>query len=470
MRYISTRGRAPAVDFSTVLAATIAPDGGLYVPQTMPHYGVAEHARLADLSYPELAATLLRPFIDDAIPFDRLDAMIRAAAASFTDPAVAPLRRLADEGSSRHYLMELFHGPSLAFKDVAMQMLARLLDANTDHRQPLALITATSGDTGAAVVEAFRHHDRVNVYVLYPHDRISAFQRRQMTTSGCRHIHAIAVDGTFDDCQDLVKTLLNDADLHRHCRVSGANSINWARIMAQSVYYAAAALKLGTLQCPVRFCVPTGNSGNIFAAWCARAMGMPIGRLMIASNSNDILYRFVETASYVPEPVIATASPSMDIQRSSNLERLLFDLYDRDPEAVRAFYADDSAMQLDAATHQRLRTVFAAMRCDEDQTRAAIRSAYDRSGILVDPHTAVGLHAAATIAAHDDEDAHQPIVTLATAHPAKFADVVIEAVGMAPIIPAGFADLDRRPERVTRLKAVPEEARALILDTLPANH
>ncbi len=451
MRYISTRGAAPVLGFEETLLTGLARDGGLYVPESWPTFTSDEVRGLAGLSYPELAARVMLPFLGDAIDPDEFRGLVADTYATFDHAAVTPLVQL----DHQLWLMELFHGPTLAFKDVALQLLGRLFDlllARRNHR--ITVVGATSGDTGSAAIEACRERSHLDIFMLHPLDRTSAIQRRQMTTVLADNVYNIAIQGTFDDCQDLVKAMFGDPDFRDRLHVSAVNSINWARIMAQIVYYVGAAVTLGAPERAVAFTVPTGNFGNIYAAYGARAMGIPIERLVVGSNSNDILTRFFRSGVMATAPVTPTLSPSMDIQISSNFERLLFDLYQRDSlalaDVMRRFRASGSYSvapnQLETAG-----ALFAAYRADNDQTQAAIAETWRRTGQLIDPHTAVGLHAARMARSEGVVPDAVPMVTLACAHPAKFPDAVTAATGVHPALPERLADLATRPERLTVL-------------------
>ena len=460
MRYISTRGLAPALGFSDVLLAGLAADGGLYVPDAWPRLAAAEIAALAGLPYAEAARRIIRPYLGGEIADADLDRMCRAAYARFDRPEVAPLTRLAPD----RYVLELFHGPTLAFKDIAMLLLAQLMDHVLAKRgQQTTIVGATSGDTGAAAIEAFRDRDNIDVFILFPEGRVTPFQQRQMTTTGAGNIHPIAVRGTFDDCQTIVKGMFGNVAFRQTHALSGINSINWARILGQVVYYFTAAVALGAPRVPVSFTVPTGNFGDIFAGYVAKRMGLGIDRLVIATNVNDILARTLASGRYEVKTVVATTSPSMDIQVSSNFERLLFEAYGRDGAAVRSLMQDLSTrgdFALDAASLAAIRGDFAAGYASEADVAATMAGTYRATGFLPDPHTAVALFVADQFAR-----AGTPMVTLATAHPAKFAAAVQAAVGLEAPMPAGFGDLFAKPERYTSLandrKAVEDHIAAL---------
>ncbi len=458
MQYISTRGQAPVQDFAGVLLAGLAEDGGLYVPDAWPHLSHADLRALRGLPYHELAARVLHSFVGASIPSDVLAGMCHDAYATFRHPAVVPLVQLDTD----LWTQELFHGPTLAFKDVAMQLLGRMFDWVLEHEgKRVTIIGATSGDTGSAAIEACRDRSRVDMVILHPEGRTSEVQRRQMTTVRAPNIANVAVDGTFDDCQDLVKAMFADAPFRRDMRLSAVNSINWGRIAAQIPYYVYAALALGAPEREVAFSVPTGNFGNVLAAWAARRMGVPIARLVVASNRNDILARFLNGNDMSIRGVEPSLSPSMDIQVSSNFERLLFELLDRDPAATAATMLDfrrTGRMAVPDAAWTRARTLMHGYRLDDAGTEAEIRRLHAQ-GYLADPHTAIGIAAAR---AHPCR--HLPIVAAATAHPAKFPDAMERATGLRPPLPPGLADLYEREERYTRapndLDAIKAQVRA----------
>jgi threonine synthase len=448
VRYVSTRGEAPDLAFTDAMLAGLARDGGLYVPDNWPVFTADQIAGLAGRPYAEVAATVIRPFVDDA-DAEALPGLTREAYDGFRHPAVTPLVQLAPGC----FVLELFHGPTLAFKDVAMQLLARLMDRALEARgERTTIVVATSGDTGGAAVEAFRGRRRIDVVALYPHGRISDVQRRMMTTAPDANVHAVALEGTFDDCQAIVKGLFNHHAFRDRVRLSAVNSINWARIVAQVVYYFVAAVALGAPQRKVAFTVPTGNFGDIFAGYVALRMGLPIARLNIATNTNDILARALASGTYEVRGVTPTISPSMDIQVSSNFERLLFEAYGRDAGAVRGLMgslAQSGRFAIASAALADLRARFSAERADEEETAATIRTVRKETGYLADPHTAVALAAAEKQPA----DPGVPNVVLSTAHPAKFPDAVEAACGARPELPAWLAPLMTREERVTVLPA-----------------
>ena len=452
MRYLSTRGEAPPRDFEAVLLAGLAEDGGLFVPETWPILSAAEWRALRGLPYAELAARLIHPFTGGQIALADLRAMTGAAYAGFGHPAVTPLVQL----DSRTFALELFHGPTLAFKDVAMQLLGQLFEHVLAKRgERITIVGATSGDTGSAAIEACRDRDRIDIVILHPHGRTSAVQRRQMTTVVADNVANIAVEGDFDACQDLVKAMFNDATFRREMNLSAVNSINWARIAAQIPYYAAAALALGAPDRPVAFSVPTGNFGNVLAAWAARRMGLPIGRLIIGANRNDILARFLAANDMTMRPVEPSLSPSMDIQVSSNFERLLFELLGRDAaataEQMRRFRAEGRMPVPDAAWRDAT-ALFRGSTLDDAGTLAEIRRLWQGQAYLADPHTAIGT-AAARVQGLAPEDPGVPVVVAATAHPAKFPDAVEQATGIRPPLPARLGDLFGREERFAVMPA-----------------
>jgi threonine synthase len=447
LRHISTRGEAPILGFAEVMLAGLARDGGLYVPEAWPQLDPAAIAGFAGRPYAEVAVEVMRPFVGDAIGETDLARMAREAYGDFRHPAVAPLTQLG----ANTFALELFHGPTLAFKDLAMQLLARLMDHVLAARgERRTIVVATSGDTGGAAVEAFGGRHQVDVIVLFPQGRVSQVQRRMMTTANAANIHAIAIDGTFDDCQAIVKGLFNHAAFRDRVRLSGVNSINWARIVAQAIYYFTAAVALGAPHRKIAFTVPTGNFGDIYAGYVAQRLGLPIDRLVIATNVNDILARTLSTGTYELRDVVPTTSPSMDIQVASNFERLVFDAYDRDANAVRALMgslAQSRRFALSARALAHIRGLFTADRADEEEVAATMRAVRRETGNFVDPHTAVGI----AVAEKETRDPAVPMVVLATAHPAKFPDAVEAACGERPQLPEWLSDLNQRPERVTVL-------------------
>ncbi|CAN5765415.1 threonine synthase [soil metagenome] len=445
MHYVSTRGGAPRLDFEGAMLAGLARDGGLYVPETWPQMTQAEIAALAGLPYEEAALRVMRPFTGDTFTDAEFRLILRRAYAGFGHPARAPLVQIGPS----EWLLELWHGPTLAFKDLAMQLIGEMLDAVlTRSRSRITIIGATSGDTGSAAIEAFRGRISASVFILFPEGRVSEVQRRQMTTPKEANVHALALHGDFDDCQARVKELFNDHCFRDEVSLGAVNSINWARVLAQVVYYFTAAVALGAPGRPVRFAVPTGNFGDIFAGYVAKRMGLPIERLVIATNRNDILHRTLTTGEHRREGAHRTISPSMDIEISSNFERLLFELHDREGRAVAEVMEElrtAGGFRLSQGALERLRAAFDSARVSEDDPRVTIREAEAATGHVLCPHTAVGLCAARA----RPGDPGVPTVVLATAHAAKFPDAVEEACGTRPSLPARMADLFDRPERVT---------------------
>ena len=459
MRYISTRGTAPTLDFAEVTLAGLASDGGLYVPDHWPQFTSAEIAAMRGLPYAELATRVMQPFVGDCLTPESLRGLTAKAYGRFAHAAVTPLTQL-DE---RQWLLELFHGPTLAFKDVALQMLGLLFEEFLAREDgTLTIVGATSGDTGSAAIDAVAGLDRVEIFMLHPKGRVSDVQRRQMTTVRAPNVHNIAIDGSFDDAQAMVKRIFADRDVTAKHRIGAVNSINWARLMAQVVYYFAASLQLGGPEREVAFSVPTGNFGDVFAGHVAERIGLPIKRLIVATNTNDILYRALSNGDYSTGTVTPTAAPSMDIQVSSNFERLLFDVGGRDgialAEQMRGFEAS-KAMQLTNAQRDGAAALFTSMRADEDDMARAMRWACEDCAEIVDPHTAIGLHAARAVELPHDV----PVVTLATAHPAKFPDAVERSTGTRPSLPARVGDLFAREEAYTELPGTYEAVRDHIL-------
>lgn len=462
MRYVSTRGQAPIRDFSGVLLVGLAEDGGLYMPEQWPELSAADWRALRGLPYPELAARVIAPFAEGAIDFETLRSMCHEAYAGFGHPAIVPLVQLDHE----LFAQELFHGPTLAFKDLAMQLLGRLFDhvlRQQDRR--VTIVGATSGDTGSAAIEACRDRERLDVVILHPLGRTSEVQRRQMTTVRAANISNLAVEGTFDDCQDLVKAMFADAPFREDMQLSAVNSINWARVAAQIPYYVAAALALGAPDREIAFAVPTGNFGNVLAAWGARRMGLPITRLNVGSNHNDILARFLGANDMSVRGVTPSLSPSMDIQVSSNFERLLFELLGRDAAACASImtgFRREGRMAVPDAVWRDATSLFHGLTLDDAQTTEEIRRLYGEAGYLADPHTAIGI-----AAARAGRIPGTPTVAMATAHPAKFPDAMRTAVGFAPDLPKHLADLYQRDERFrvvpNRLDAVEDAVRAAVL-------
>jgi len=443
VNYISTRGNSPSVGFEQAVLTGLAPDGGLYIPQTLPQVSPEQLRAWAALSYQELAFEVIKPFVAGAVPDAELKAMIDASYADFSDPRIAPLVHLYDN----QYVLELYCGPTLAFKDFALQLLGRLLDYFLSRRgQHLAILGATSGDTGSAALEGCKHSAYVDLFILHPHRRVSEVQRRQMTTVTGDNVHNLAVEGNFDDCQQIVKQAFADQSfLPAGYQLGAVNSINWARIMAQIVYYFYAALQFLGKADAVSFSVPTGNFGDIYAGYLAKRMGLPVSQLVIATNRNDILHRFISSNRYHKTQLLPSLSPSMDIMVSSNFERFLYDLFQGDAARVAAFVTGLGAetQHVSEAEWDRARAQFSSASVDDDTTCATIRDVKQRTGFLLDPHTATGVKAAALC----DTDPTIPMITLGTAHPAKFA-AAIERAGLdTPALPPHMADLFEREER-----------------------
>jgi threonine synthase len=464
MRYISTRGEAPILTFSDALLAGLARDGGLYLPETWPQFSKSDIAALSGKSYQDIAFAVLSPFVEGDIAPTALRTMIDEAYGTFRHDAVCPLVQTGPN----EFVAELFHGPTLAFKDVAMQLLARLMDhVLTERDQRATIVGATSGDTGGAAIDAFAGRSRTDMFILFPHGKVSPVQQRQMTTSKADNVHSLAVEGNFDDCQALVKAMFNDHKFRDHLQLSGVNSINWGRIMAQVVYYFSTAISLGSPHRKVSFTVPTGNFGDIFAGYVAMKMGLPIDRLIIATNDNDILARTFETGAYEMRGVMQTTSPSMDIQISSNFERLLFESHDRDAVAVRRMMAglsQSGSFSIETGPLGAMRDLFGAGRSTMAETAAVIANMMKSDGYLADPHTAVGIKVA-----RDQKASQTPMIVLSTAHPAKFPDAVKAASGIYPALPHFLSDLMERKEQFTVLssqlelvqKHIQEHARVL---------
>ncbi len=443
MRYISTRGEAPPLGFEDVLLTGLASDGGLYVPEHWPSLELDEITALQSRPYWEVAARIMQPFVGEDVPREELREIALETYRNFGHPAVAPLVQIGHD----QWVLELFHGPTLAFKDFAMQMLGRLMDRALKRRgERTTIVVATSGDTGGAAVEAFRGRDAIDIVVLHPHGRVSDVQRRQMTTVADANVHNLAIEGTFDDCQTIVKRIFNDRSPNAKTSLSAVNSINWARIMAQTVYYFTAALSLGAPRRGLTFSVPTGNFGDIFAGYVARKMGLPIDRLVIATNVNDILARALASGHYEPKTVMATSSPSMDIQISSNFERLLFEASGRNPASVRSMMQDlheQGSFSISPEPLGRMRTTFAAHAIHEPEVAETLKDLNESAGYLADPHTAIGVAAAR----REGKPFPGAIITLATAHPAKFPDAVESATGREPVLPAHIAERLQGEER-----------------------
>jgi threonine synthase len=460
MRYVSTRGDAPVLDFGDTLLAGLASDGGLYVPERWPMLAEGARERLADARYQDVAVEVITPFVEGSLDHDELAALVEQAYASFDDPAVVPLRALEDG----YQLLELFHGPTLAFKDVALQLVGPLFEHELERRRSrVTIVGATSGDTGSAAIEACRDRKAIDIFILHPLGRVSEVQRRQMTTVDSPNVHNIAIEGTFDDCQDLVKSLFADVEFRERRRLSAVNSMNWARVVAQIVYYVAAWARIGGGS--VSFAVPTGNFGNVFSGYVASRMGVDVDQFVVGSNRNDILTRFFATGTMTMTEVHPTISPSMDIQVSSNFERLLFELYGRAGHRVAATMAEFRAtgsMTLGADELSPLAGRWTGARLDDEQTRLVMKEVHERLGVLLDPHTAVGLGAGREVR----RDPSVPMVCLATAHPAKFPDAVEAATGVRPALPPALGDLLDRPEHFDVVPNDVAQVRAFIDATL----
>jgi threonine synthase len=465
LRYVSTRGGVAPCGFEDALFAGLAPDGGLYLPERWPRLGRDELAAWQGAPYQEVAARLLAPFVGEYLGEAELRSLIARAYGSFGHVAIAPLRQLGPN----EWLLELFHGPTLAFKDVALQLLGLLFEHFLARRErAITIVGATSGDTGAAAIEACAGRAHMRLVILHPHGRISEVQRRQMTTVTAANVDNVAIEGTFDDCQALVKALFNDAAVRRRLNLAAINSINWGRIMAQAVYYVSAALALGGPWRKVSFAVPTGNFGDVYAGYVAHRMGLPIAQLVVATNRNDILARFFADGVYRADEVTPTMSPSMDIQVASNFERLLYDLCEGDGAAVARLlgeFAGHVSLRVPDDALGRARELFDALRVDEDETAATMAEVLRASGQLVDPHTAVGIHAGRARRL----DPNTPMIALATAHPAKFPDAVAKATGIRPQLPERLADLFERPERCAvlpnDLAVVQRHIQQLVMET-----
>ncbi|WP_457646923.1 threonine synthase [Profundibacter sp.] len=445
MRYISTRGKAPELSFEEAMLTGLARDGGLYVPATVPVMSKGDIAALAGLPYEEIAFRVMRPFVEGSFTDQEFADIIARAYDGFGHDARAPLVQLGPN----HFLLELFHGPTLAFKDFAMQLIGQLFQSALAKRgERVTIVGATSGDTGSAAIEAFRGLEAVDVFIMYPHGRVSDVQRRQMTTPIEANVHALAVHGDFDDCQARLKDMFNDFEFRDRVKLAGVNSINWGRVLAQVVYYFSAATALGAPHRSVSFTVPTGNFGDIFAGYIARQMGLPIDRLVIATNQNDILHRTLQTGAYSTRGVTPSISPSMDIQVSSNFERVLFDAYGRDGNAVAQVMDElknSGEFTISQGAIDMLRETFQSGRASEQETMAKIKDMLARTGEVLCPHSAVAVKVA------EEHLGAEPIITLATAHPAKFPAAVEEACGIHPPLPTRMGDLFARKERFTEV-------------------
>jgi threonine synthase len=459
MKYISTRGNAPVLSFEDAMLTGLARDGGLYVPETIPQLSYANIAAMAELPYEEIAFRVMQPFMGDSFSDTELMDAITAAYSGFGHVVRAPLVQLGPN----HHLLELFHGPTLAFKDFAMQLIGQLFQKVLGRRgAQVTIVGATSGDTGSAAIEAFRGLDVANVFILFPNGRVSDVQRRQMTTPTESNVHAIAIEGTFDTCQAMLKDMFNDFEFRDGVKLAGVNSINWARVLAQVVYYFSSATALGAPHRKVSFTVPTGNFGDIFAGYIAKRMGLPIDRLVIATNRNDILHRAISTGRYDMDIVFPTMTPSMDIQVSSNFERALFDAYDRDGGAVAQLMGEikQGGFGISQGALEVLRNHFDSGCSAEDATSATIKTMFETTGEVLCPHSAVGVKVA------HDHLARSPMITLATAHPAKFPEAVETAMGVCPVLPRWLADLFDRPERLTEMPNDLQKMKSLIRERI----
>ncbi len=462
MKYISTRGAAPELTFEEAMLTGLARDGGLYVPAEWPQLSYDQIADFAGKSYEDVAFEVMKPFIGDTFTDTEFREIIARAYAVFGHKARCPIVQL----DSNDFLLELFHGPTLAFKDVAMQLIGQMFEVALKRKgETVTIVGATSGDTGSAAMEAFKGLEAVNLFIMYPHGRVSEVQRRQMTTPSEANVHALAVDGDFDTCQALLKDMFNDFDFRDGVKLAGVNSINWARVLAQVVYYFTSAVSLGAPLRKVSFTVPTGNFGDVFAGYVAKRMGLPIDRLVIATNQNDILHRTLQTGDHTKTGVKPSISPSMDIQVSSNFERLIFDLYDREGPAVAQLMDElknAGTFTLSQGAMKRLRDEFDSGRCSEEETSAAIAEFYKTTGEVLCPHSAVG----AKVAMEQKRNISDPMITLATAHPAKFPAAVEEACGIHPALPPRMADLFDREERITRVAGDLDAVEAIIRERI----
>ncbi|MCP5088302.1 MAG: threonine synthase [Rhodobacteraceae bacterium] len=458
MKYISTRGQAPELTFEEAMLTGLARDGGLYVPESWPQLSHRQIAEFAGKSYEEVAFEVMKPFIGDTFTDEEFFGIIDRAYSSFDHVARCPLVQL----DSNHFLLELFHGPTLAFKDVAMQLIGQMFEVALKRRGArVTIVGATSGDTGSAAIEAFKGLEAVDVFIMFPHGRVSEVQRRQMTTPSESNVHALAVDGDFDTCQALLKDMFNDFEFRDRVKLAGVNSINWARVLAQVVYYFTSAVSLGAPHRKVSFTVPTGNFGDIFAGYVAKRMGLPIDRLVTATNQNDILHRTVQTGKHIKKGVFPSISPSMDIQVSSNFERLVFDLYDRESSAVRQQFEalkDEGGFVLSQGARSRLSDEFDSGRCSESETRATVKKIVGMTNEVLCPHSAT----AVKVASEQPPDPDVPMISLATAHPAKFPAAVEAACGIHPPLPPRMADLFDRDERQTRVAGDLQAIEAII--------
>ncbi|MFN3826198.1 MAG: threonine synthase [Micavibrio sp.] len=461
MRYVSTRGPGPSLSFLDVMMAGMAPDGGLYVPESWPELDRDLFQHLSGVSYADIAMHIIRPFIGNDIPDEVLSKIISDTygPAAFDHTAITPLVQAGPNA----WIMELFHGPTYSFKDYALQFLGRLFDyVLEERRERITIVGATSGDTGSAAIEACRHCKNIDIFILHPQGRTSEMQRKQMTTVRSSNVFNIAIDGTFDDCQAIVKSLFADQEFRERRNLSAVNSINWVRILGQVVYYAVAAVALGGGARPLSFAVPTGNFGNVYAGWVARRIGVPIHDLVVASNRNDILARFFESGDMKIESVVPSLSPSMDIQVSSNFERYLFELTGRDHEKLRGLmksFKEKNFFSVDDQMMSTARKDFRSHRCSDLDTLEIMKRCYQATGIVIDPHTAVGFNAAQK---EIDRNPAIPMVMLACAHPAKFPEAVRQATGLVPYQPKGLRTLEGRPEYLMSLSASADDVRRYI--------
>lgn len=462
MRYVSTRGGAPILEFGDVLLTGLARDGGLYVAEQWPSLDAGALERFEAMTYEEIAVEVMWPYVQGAVERDEFAALVADSYAGFDSDDVTPIRALG----GGHHVLELFHGPTLAFKDLALQLVGRLFDHELAKRsERVTIVGATSGDTGSAAIEACRDRDAIDIFILHPSGRVSDVQRRQMTTVDAPNVHNIAIEGTFDDCQDIVKALFADQEFRDRRNLSAVNSINWARVMAQIVYYVVAAARLRATHRPIAFSVPTGNFGNVFAGYVAMRMGVPVERFIVASNRNDILTRFLATGRMEIAAVEPSLSPSMDIQVSSNLERLIFELFQRDGGEVSEFmrrFREEGRVVFPEAAMEELNHKWKGVRLDDDATLRVIRETYDETGVLLDPHSAVGYGASQQV----DLPQGIEVVSLATAHPAKFPDAIEAAVGFRPELPPALARLMDQPEHYTTMAADVKVVGAFIDETL----
>lgn len=462
--YVSTRGQAPTLRFDEVLLTGLARDGGLYVPESWPKFSKAEIRSFRGLSYSDLAVRVMIPYLGNTISEVTFSKMISDTYAEFGHPAIAPLKQMG----SNDWVLELFHGPTLAFKDYSLQLIGRLFDHILGQKgQKITIVAATSGDTGSAAIEACRDREAIEIFIFHPKGRVSDVQRRQMTTVHSPNVHNIALDGTFDDCQDMVKTLFANESFRDQYNLSAVNSINWARIMVQIVYYFWAALNLGAPDRKVSFSVPTGNFGNVFAGYAAHRMGLPIEKFIVASNSNDILTRFFETGEMQMAEVVQTLSPSMDIQISSNFERLLFEHYHRDGASVASAmmqFRSDGRVSFGKTRWKAMRRLFEGYQLGDNATRDAIAALYRETGKLIDPHSVIGIMAGRAAKARSSFES--PIISLATAHPAKFPSAIRDATGHHPDLPSRLADLFERKERMVSLPNDITHVKSYITDRL----